>query len=75
MYFHREGRTIIATTLIISTVVIFLAFFLTSRSGWSMIIPYIVTGIIAIETFLILYFFRIPKRKFTENDNQLISPC
>jgi len=75
MYFHREGRTIITATLIISATIIFLGFFLTARFGWAMFIPYIITGTIAVETFLVLYFFRMPKRKFTENDNQLISPC
>jgi len=75
MYFHREGRTIITTTLIVSAILIFLAFFLSSKFGWANFVPYIFTGLIAVETFLVLYFFRMPKRKFTENDNQLISPC
>ncbi|MCL2416631.1 MAG: phosphatidylserine decarboxylase family protein [Bacteroidales bacterium] len=75
MYFHREGRTIITVTLIVSAILVFLAFFLSFRFGWASFIPYIITGLIAVETFLVLYFFRMPKRKFTENDNQLISPC
>ena len=40
-----------------------------------MCIPYIVIGIVAIFSFFVLYFFRMPKRKMTYNDNQLICPC
>ena len=75
MYFHKEGRTIIATTFIISAILIFTAFFLTCKYAWLPCIPYAITGFIAVKMFLILYFFRMPKRQFTYNDNQLISPC
>jgi phosphatidylserine decarboxylase len=74
MYFHKEGYTSISICLVMTCIIVFVL--LTSPFAG---IPYVVLfgifGLLAVLNFIILYFFRIPKRVFTYNNNQLISPC
>lgn len=72
MYFHREGRKIIAITLV-SVLAIFAAMALTVRT-WTWVHFLFIIILIGLA-FWIIRFFRIPRRIFTESTSQLIAPA
>ena len=67
--FHKEGYTIILTSLVLSAISIF--FIEKFLFGWS---NYLLTAIVFIFLGLILQFFRNPKRNTILNNNQIIAP-
>ena len=71
MYFHKEGRATILGCLGIS---LGLFGILVSLIGPT-IVTFAITGFLVLLNLFILYFFRMPKREFTYNDRQIISPC
>ncbi len=68
--FHKEGSVIILRTLLIIAAINGTVISLID----STLAHYIIGGISLIFLFLILQFFRNPKRNFENNENQLFSP-
>lgn len=68
--FHREGHTIILTTLLTLIVVVLLVFYLVENP----LIRNIIIGVELIFFVLILQFFRNPKRKVVYDENTILSP-
>jgi phosphatidylserine decarboxylase len=74
MYFHKEGRTIIATSTAISIILIVTTILLGDKNC-PMIVAYSITGLAVLFTLFSLYFFRMPKREFVYNDKLIMSSC
>lgn len=72
MKIHREGKKIIMLT-VGATVLIWLVMLLCVHH-WT-VFHYIFLGALVVFNVLVAAFFRIPRRIFTENDNELISPA
>ena len=72
MYFHREGHRIIiiATALVVAICV---AMIVTTHT-WTWV-HYLLVALLAVLELFVVRFFRIPKRIFNENDQQLIAPA
>ncbi len=71
MTLHREGTTIILSTLAIVGVVNFLTFQFCPIAA----INYSILGVSLVFTYLIVQFFRIPNRVPIINDTLVMSPC
>jgi len=71
MTLHREGTTIILSTLAIVGVVNFIAFQFCPIPG----INYGILAVSLVFTYLIVQFFRIPNRVPIINDTLVMSPC
>ena len=72
MTIHKEGYKIIAVAFIIwffLNATVFLSF---PNVGWSIIISLTITTVLL---FLIVQFFRYPKRNITRDENAIIAPC
>lgn len=72
MTIHKEGYKIIAVAFIIwffLNAAVFLSF---PNVGWSIIISLTITTVLL---FLIVQFFRYPKRNITRDENAIIAPC
>lgn len=68
--FHKEGNTIIITTLAICiTAALLLNHFIDN-----VILKNTLIGVFILLLFLVLQFFRNPKRNFLLNENQVLSP-
>lgn len=72
MYLHREGRKIITITLV-ALLLIYGAMIFTVQH-WT-VIHFLFVAILLVLGFLIVRFFRIPRRIFTEDEKMLISPA
>ncbi|MFZ4785229.1 MAG: phosphatidylserine decarboxylase family protein [Flavobacteriales bacterium] len=71
MTIHKEGTTILVTTLTIIAIIVG-AVFCFSDIVW---LNYAVLGAGLIVFFLFLQFFRLPKRVNRAADNELVAPC
>ena len=73
MTIHREGFRTIAITALLFAIVNVLSFsFLTNQYTW---LSFSIYGITLAILLFIISFFRIPNRKLTINNNQIISPA
>jgi len=72
MYLHREGFKIIVVSLCLFHILLFGVGFLTDFSG---IIFYLTLAFCLVMEYLVIQFFRVPKRNFSVNDQSLISPA
>lgn len=72
MRIHREGKKIILLTLGISAL-IYLAMLFTVHQ-WTFFHHFFITAMLVFDL-AIIAFFRIPRRIFTESENELISPA
>jgi phosphatidylserine decarboxylase len=72
MYLHREGFKIILFSIFLLGGVTSLAGYLCSFTG---IIFYLVLAFCLVMLYLVIQFFRVPKRKFSKNDKIVISPA
>ena len=72
MKIHSEGRKIILITLGV-TAVVYLAIILTTHH-WTFF-HYLFMAALLIFDGMVVFFFRIPRRIFTENTSELISPA
>jgi phosphatidylserine decarboxylase len=68
--FHREGYTIILTSLFIGIVLSILAYFLIDNE----LLVRVINVVILILLILVLQFFRNPKRNFNIKEEQVLSP-
>lgn len=68
--FHKEGNKIIIITLAICIA----AALLSNQFIENVFLKNILIGVFIVFLLLILQFFRNPKRKFTPNNNQVLSP-
>ena len=75
MYFHKEGRVIIAGCLGCLLGLITFTLYLHYVLDLKFVVLYAITGFFALKTFFILHFFRMPKRTLTYSDTQLICPA
>ncbi|MDR0437457.1 MAG: phosphatidylserine decarboxylase family protein [Bacteroidales bacterium] len=78
MYIHKEGKGTILGCLAISLSLIGISINLLATVSMNLlltVVMYTVIGFFILLNLFILYFFRMPKRIFTYNDNQLICPC
>ncbi|HNQ13408.1 MAG TPA: phosphatidylserine decarboxylase family protein [Bacteroidia bacterium] len=72
MTIHKEGFKIIAIAFVIWFLVNAIVFLSFPNVGWSIIISLTLTTVML---FLIVQFFRYPKRNITRDDNAIIAPC
>lgn len=72
MTLHKEGIPSIIIVVAFSALIIFLAKFFAPEL---IIIHYLAYAVSAFLTITILQFFRMPKRKMTYGENDIISPC
>jgi phosphatidylserine decarboxylase len=68
--FHKEGNTIIFTTLVSCIALALLVEFSITNPT----IRYLLFGLLLVLLFLILQFFRNPKRDFNPNESVILSP-
>ena len=71
MKIHKEGYTIILVTFAVLVCINALVYFLTSSWLW---LFYLLTAISIVFFFLIVQFFRIPKRNSIVDGNKIIAP-
>jgi len=69
--FHKEGRVIIIATFILAFVAVDITYFLLKSLPW---LQYIIYAIVAFFLYIILQFFRNPKRNTKISDNHVVSP-
>ena len=73
MTIHREGFRTIAITALLFGIINVLSFsFVSNDYNWLSFAIYLITLVVLL---FIISFFRIPKRKLTINNNQIISPA
>ncbi len=73
MTIHREGFKSIGITALLFGIINVLSFsFLSESLSWLSLVIFVFTLIVL---FFIISFFRIPNRKLTINDNQIVSPA
>ncbi|HLP10961.1 MAG TPA: phosphatidylserine decarboxylase family protein [Flavobacteriales bacterium] len=72
MYLHREGFKIIIVSILLFGGLACLAGYLTNFTG---IVFYLVLAFCVVMLYLVIQFFRVPKRKFSKNDSIVISPA
>ena len=73
MTIHREGFRTIAITALLFGIINVLSFsFISNDYTW---LSFAIYGITLVVLLFIISFFRIPNRKLTINDNQIISPA
>ena len=75
MYFHKEGRVTIAGCLGCLLGLAAYALYLYCVLDRMPLVLYVFLGFLLLTNLFVLYFFRMPKREFTYNDRQVISPC
>jgi phosphatidylserine decarboxylase len=71
MTLHREGTTIIVSTLLLCGGISALSLFFMNPG----ILSYSIIGICAVLFFMIVQFFRVPKRLVSAKDNEVICPA
>jgi len=69
--FHKEGKLIITVTLILAFLAVDLAYFLLKDIAW---LQYIIYAVALFFVYIILQFFRNPKRYTKVSDNHVVSP-
>lgn len=69
--FHKEGHKIIVITFIIVVIAVILVDAFLGNMAW---LQYVLYGILAVFLYLILQFFRNPKRNTIINDKTVVSP-
>ncbi len=74
MKLHREGYLIIAIGLIILTAIQFGNYFLFIYTGWLWLFLLLSLGVL-VMAYLIIQFFRIPKRSFAFEGNDILCPA
>ncbi|MEX1191008.1 MAG: phosphatidylserine decarboxylase family protein [Brumimicrobium sp.] len=74
MKLHREGYLIITIGLLILIGLQFLNFWLWSVVGWWWLFALLTLGVL-VMAYLIIQFFRVPKRVFNGLENDIISPA
>lgn len=72
MKFHREGRKLCGILILIDLVVILSMLYFVQP--WNPF-HYIFAGVLIVFTLLVAAFFRIPRRVFSEDEQQLIAPA
>jgi phosphatidylserine decarboxylase len=72
MYLHKEGFKLILISILLFSGLAFLVGYFTAYSG---IVFYLVLAFCIVMLYLVIQFFRVPKRKFIINDSVLISPA
>lgn len=74
MKIHREGYLIILIGFLILSVIELGAYFLWKWSGWTWLFALLTLGVL-VMFYLIVQFFRVPKRQFTFTDNDILCPA
>ncbi|MEN8825101.1 MAG: phosphatidylserine decarboxylase family protein [Wenyingzhuangia sp.] len=69
--FHKEGKTIITVTLILAFITTDLAYFLLKDFEW---LQYIIYATALFFVYIILQFFRNPKRKTSHSNEHVVAP-
>lgn len=72
MYIHKEGRRLIAVIFLMLAAIAALMYF--TIEHWNAF-DYIILGVALAFALFITTFFRIPKRIFTADDEQIIAPA
>jgi phosphatidylserine decarboxylase len=72
MKLHREGNQIIMGALVIFTTIWAVPMMVTNQAAW---VSYTILPVCIIFMFLVLQFFRVPKRKNQSGPNELVCPC
>jgi len=72
MTLHKEGTASILITLAVGMGVYFACSFIPETLAW---ISYSIMGIYALLLFIILYFFRLPKRKYLLSNSTILAPA
>lgn len=72
MYLHREGSKIIFTSILLFGGMALLAGYLCSFAG---LIFYLILAFCIVMLYLVIQFFRVPRRNFSKNDRHVISPA
>ena len=70
MRLHREGTPTLLLTLAATCFVLFAAW--TWAPGW---LAWLVTVPLVAVFFIVVWFFRVPSRTTTQDDNAIVSPC
>lgn len=74
MKIHREGYLIILIGFLILSAIELGAFFLWKWSGWTWLFALLSLGVV-VMFYLIVQFFRVPKRRFTYTDKDVLCPA
>lgn len=69
MYIHKEGYRIIAFTMLLAIALISAMNYFIDKWDWYW---YSITALIVIVAFIVIRFFRIPKRELVHNEDQVI---
>ncbi len=69
--FHKEGKLIIKVTIILAIIIGDFTYFLLDNLAW---LQYIIYAILLFFVYIILQFFRNPKRKTKISDNHVVAP-
>lgn len=72
MKIHREGKKIIVLT--VATIFVIVLLMLLLVKDWNVVHYLFVAGLV-VMAFLVIAFFRIPRRIFTESPSEIISPA
>lgn len=72
MYLHKEGFKIILGSILLFSGIGFLVGYLTAFSG---IVFYLALAFCVVMLYLVIQFFRVPKRIFSINNSTIISPA
>jgi phosphatidylserine decarboxylase len=74
MTLHREGTATIILGIIVLGLIQWANYWLLQQTGWDWLFYLLSLGVIAVF-YLIVQFFRIPKRTFTFNENDILCPA
>ncbi|MES2799386.1 MAG: phosphatidylserine decarboxylase family protein [Bacteroidota bacterium] len=74
MKIHREGYLIIFIAFILLSAIEFGAFLLWNLTGWTWLFALLTIGVI-VMFYLVVQFFRVPKRAFTFTANDVLCPA
>ncbi|MGY5351194.1 phosphatidylserine decarboxylase family protein [Wenyingzhuangia sp. IMCC45533] len=69
--FHKEGKLIIKVTIILAIIIADFTYFLLTDLAW---LQYSIYAILLFFVYIILQFFRNPKRNTKISDNHVVSP-
>ena len=74
MTLHREGTATIILGIIVLGLIQWANYWLLQQTGWDWLFYLLSVGVIAVF-YLIVQFFRIPKRSFTFEENDILCPA
>jgi phosphatidylserine decarboxylase len=74
MTLHREGTATIIIGIIVLGLIQWSNYWLLQQTGWDWLFYLLTVGVIAVF-YLIVQFFRIPKRSFTFKENDILCPA